>query len=557
MNVKKTFRARVDALLAMSSKEQAKSRGIRQSMSDLHIWAGLLVGWILYSMFLTGTTAYFREEITRYMRPELVAAVPPPAAQVVPRVLESIRARSPVTTQVSITLPTERKPFASAFWRDPQAPGRGFHNGVFDAQTGRALQVRATQGGDFFYAFHFNFHYMSAIWGRWIAGFCAMFMLVAIISGVITHKKIFTDFFTFRWGKGQRSWLDAHAGLSVLGLPFHFMITWSGLITLMVMYMPFGLQALPSPDDRAAVTSEMRFFIPAGKPTGEAAILVPLAPLIQQVEQRWGVDSVGAVQVNNPGDAVARVIIARQQNQRVSITPQYAMFDGVSGELLQTKDSSGPAAATQGVLYGLHLGRFADIATRWLYFIVSLAGTAMVGSGLVLWTVKRRARLPDPEKPYFGFRLVERLNIAAIAGLSVSMTSFFWFNRLLPLDMVQRAAWEIHGFFIVWAGTLIWAMVRPAKRAWMELFWLAAILLALLPVLNVFTTDRHLLHSLRQSDWLFVGFDLTMLVFAALHAYLAVRTARHRPRAKSARRKGVATRQDAVSLDRLTPGERT
>src|SRR5690606_8711487 len=97
---------------------------------------------------------------------------------------------------------------------------------------------------DFFYAFHFNFHYMSAFWGRWLAGFCAMFMLVSIISGVITHKKIFSDFFTFRWGKGQRSWLDAHAGLSVLGLPFHIMITWSGLITLMLMYMPFGMQAL-------------------------------------------------------------------------------------------------------------------------------------------------------------------------------------------------------------------------------------------------------------------------------------------------------------------------
>lgn len=460
-------------------------------------------------------------------------------------------------TQVSITLPTDRKPFVTAFWRDPQAPGRGFDTGVFDSQTGQSLQARDTQGGDFFYTFHFNFHYISALWGRWIAGFCAMFMLVAIISGVITHKKIFTDFFTFRWGKGQRSWLDAHAGLSVLGLPFHFMITWSGLITLMVLYMPFGLQALPSQADRAAVTSEMRFFMPAGKPSSEVAMLRPLAPLMQQVKQRWGADSIGTVQVNHPGDAAATVIIARQQTQRVSTTPQYVMFDGVSGELIKFKETSAPAATTQGVLYGLHLGRFADIATRWLYFLVSLAGTAMVGTGLVLWTVKRRTKLPDPEKPYFGFRVVERLNIAAIAGLSVGMTAFFWFNRLLPLNMTQRSAWEIHGFFIVWAGTLIWAMVRPAKRAWVELFWLAAILLALLPVLNVFTTDRHLLHSLRQSDWLFVGFDLTMLVFAALHAYLAVRTARHRPKAKSGRRKGVATRPDAVSPDRLTPGERT
>ncbi|MNT84204.1 hypothetical protein D3C72_2241880 [compost metagenome] len=56
-----------------------------------------------------------------------------------------------------------------------------------------------------------------------------MFMLVAIVSGVITHKKIFTDFFTFRWGKGQRSCLDAHAALSVLGfaVPFHDHVLWA------------------------------------------------------------------------------------------------------------------------------------------------------------------------------------------------------------------------------------------------------------------------------------------------------------------------------------------
>ena len=87
---------------------------------------------------------------------------------------------------------------------------------------------RETLGGDFFYRFHFQFHYMPVVWGRWLAGAAAMFMLVAIVSGVITHKKIFVDFFTFRWGKGQRSWLDAHNALSVFGLPFHLMITYTG-----------------------------------------------------------------------------------------------------------------------------------------------------------------------------------------------------------------------------------------------------------------------------------------------------------------------------------------
>lgn len=514
--------------------KEPKPRGIRQTMSDLHIWTGLLVGWILYAMFLTGTVSYFRDEISQYMRPELRATQPmPPAADVTERITARVLERTPGTQQIYITLPTARNPVASAFWRNPKIQGRrGFEQDVFDASTGQELHARSTEGGDFFYGFHFNLHYMSPLWGRWIAGFCAMFMLVAIVSGVITHKKIFIDFFTFRWGKGQRSWLDAHSALSVLGLPFHFIITYSGLITLMVMFMPWGMQTLQSPVQRQEVTNEMRLFLPAGKPSGESAALYDVADLVRQAEQRWGAGSVGTVQINNAGDAISRVAVVRQLSRQVSTTPRYMLFDGHSGKLLKEKESAGAAATTQGVVYGLHLGRFADIVVRWLYFLVSLAGTAMVGTGLVLWTVKRRAKLPDPERPYFGFRLVERLNIASIAGLSVAMTAFLWGNRLLPVEMAQRSQWEIHLFFIAWGVSLLYALVRPAKRAWVELLWLAAALLALLPVLNAFTTDRPLWSSIARGDWVYAGFECTLLILALLHAALAVRTARHTPRRK-------------------------
>lgn len=514
----------------------SKPQGVRQIMSNVHIWTGLLVGWILYAMFLTGTVSYFREELSSYMRPELQRITGQPAAQVAQNMLDTIVAQDPDSPLVLMSLPTSRNPLGSAFWRTPpgsDASRPAFDRAIFNPETGQKLTIRDTEGGDFFFAFHFNLHYMSPLWGRWIAGLSAMFMLIAIVSGVITHKKIFIDFFTFRWGKGQRSWLDAHNALSVFGLPFHFMITWSGLITLMLLYMPWGMQQLPNMLDRAAVNSEMRFFLPAGQPSGAPATLVPISDLVQQAEARWGKDSVGSVQVNLANDSNARVAVARQQAQRISITPQYLLFDGVSGELISAKESSGPAATTQGVLYGLHLGRFADIATRWFYFLVSLAGTAMVGTGLVLWTVKRRSKLADPGKPYFGFALVERLNIASIAGLSVAVTGFLWLNRLLPLDMAQRAVWEVHGFFIIWAGTLLWACLRPAKRAWQELLWLATALLAALPILNMFLTDRHLLASLQNGDWLFASFDLSLWVFAMLHAYMARRVTRHKPKGKN------------------------
>jgi uncharacterized iron-regulated membrane protein len=517
---------------------EPKARGIRQTMSDLHTWAGLLVGWILYAMFLTGTVSYFKDETSQWARPEVRHLHTNPApADVADRVAATLGALAAGTTQMSFDLPSSRTSVVSAFWRTP--PGakdkRPFQQDTFDPETGARSPSRDTLGGEFFYRFHFQFYYMPALWGRWIAGFCAMFMLVAIVSGVITHKKIFVDFFTFRWGKGQRSWLDAHNALSVFGLPFHLMITYTGLVTLMAMYMPFGAQtAFKSPAERQAMMVQLSAFIQPGKPSGEKAALAPIGPMVREAQARFGRDNVGRVTITLPGDANARVAVTRGDAARVSMSPQYMLFDGISGKLLEVRDHVGGAAETRGVLYALHLGRFSDLSLRWLYFLVSLAGTAMVGTGLVMWTVKRRQKLPDPMRPYFGFRVVERLNIASIAGLSVAMTSFLWANRLLPVSMPQRADAEVNAFFIVWAATLLYALARPAKRAWIELLWFATALLTLVPVLDALTTNRPLWRSIAAGDWVFAGFDLMMWAFALLHAMLAMRTARHRPRVKAA-----------------------
>ncbi|WP_221410259.1 PepSY-associated TM helix domain-containing protein [Paraburkholderia dinghuensis] len=511
-----------------------RGRSARQSMSGLHTWAGLLAGWLLYAMFLTGTVSYFRDEISQWMRPELAFDhEPPDAATAARRVSITLGTVAPDSPQWFMQLPTARSNVVSAFWLAPHPqPGQqAFQSATFDPATGMKPAIRDTLGGDFFYRFHYQFYYLPAVWGRWLAGLCAMFMLTAIISGVITHKKIFVDFFTFRWGKGQRAWLDAHNALSVFGLPFHLMITYTGLVTLMTMYMPWGVQlAVRTPSQQHALDMQLSTFIePVGR-SGVKAALAPVDAMVRAGEARWGRNGVASVLVTNPGDAKARVVITRGTAARVSTSPQYLLFDGANGTLLDVQDRVGRAAQTRGVLYALHMGRFGDLPLRWLYFLMSLAGTAMVGTGLVMWTVKRRQKLPDPVRPDFGFRLVERLNIASIAGLSIAMAGFLWSNRLLPASLAARSDVEVDAFFAIWAATLLYALARPARRAWIELLWFASALLALLPVLNALTTQRPLWRSVAEGDWVYAGFDLTIWTLAALHGALAVRTSRHRPR---------------------------
>lgn len=40
--------------------------GFRQAMAWLHTWTGLIFGWLLFAIFLTGTMSYFKEEIIHW-----------------------------------------------------------------------------------------------------------------------------------------------------------------------------------------------------------------------------------------------------------------------------------------------------------------------------------------------------------------------------------------------------------------------------------------------------------------------------------------------------------
>ena len=506
--------------------------GFRQSMAWLHTWSGLLVGWVLFAVFLTGTASYFRPEISHWMRPEQ-HALPRGPVSAQPMV-DHLRAVAP--GGFTLTLPEPRNPAASAFWRDPGAGGRGFRQAILDPATGQPLAVRETRGGELFYRLHFQLHYMSPIWGRWIVCFCAMFMLVAIVSGIVTHRRIFADFFTFRPRKGQRSWLDAHAATATLALPYHLMITYTGLVTLMLMVMPWGAQVAYDGNERA-LSAELFGDFRAGRPSGRPAPLVPIDPILAEAARLWDGAPPARVTISHPGDAAARIEVSRGHENRLSSARDAAVFDGATGALIGREGRDSATARTWGVFYGLHLGRFAEPLLRALFFLSALAGTVMVGTGLVLWAVKERQEAARRNhRAGFGTCLVEVLNLATVAGLPVAMAGFFWLNRLLPADMAGRGEWEVDGLFLIWGACLLHAAWRRgARRGWVEQFALAGALGLGLPILDALTAPIHLFAALKAGNWLLAGFDLTVAALGGCMAAAAVYLARRKPAARRPR----------------------
>src|SRR5690606_35408822 len=442
--------ARMDRWSA-NMRPDGKKEGLRQSMSWLHTWTGIVLGWLLYAVFFTGTLSYFLDEINLWMHPELHRSVP--STDTVDKALAGMQAIAPGASMWTLTLPDARQTTVSASWREDgsQATGRaGLKRAELDAATGEAITTRETRGGNFLYRFHFELHAMPRNVARWIVGIATMFMFVAIISGVITHKKIFTEFFTFRPKKGQRSWLDAHNATAVLALPFHIMITFSGRLLLMYLLMPWGLDAVYQ-GDRQAFAAERRASGAGGGGGGQPqraprtktdrnapadAGMAPIAGLLEQALAQWQGRAVGSIAVNRPGKPGATVELREHGGTSLSTrgASRRLIFDAQSGRLIDAPAITPPSATSTvyNVLTSAHLGRFAGPLMRWLLFLSGVVGTAMVATGLVLWVVKR---LPERRKLGYtpwGHRLVETTNIAVITGLALATAAYFWLNRLLP-----------------------------------------------------------------------------------------------------------------------------
>ncbi|HAJ41889.1 MAG TPA: peptidase, partial [Alcanivorax sp.] len=94
-----------------------------------HTWSGLLLGWLLLAMFVTGTSAYFREEISLWMAPELHHSQPSPDTPAL--AWAALNAKAPDAKSWDIQLPEARSPVAQLRWQPdrPQAEDGGRRRG--------------------------------------------------------------------------------------------------------------------------------------------------------------------------------------------------------------------------------------------------------------------------------------------------------------------------------------------------------------------------------------------------------------------------------------------
>jgi uncharacterized iron-regulated membrane protein len=529
--------------------------GFRHSMSWLHTWMGLAMGWLLYFVYLTGTLGYLDTEIDYWMKPDRPQFVEPGTQRQQLTIAQAyLHKAAPEAASWNIQMIGGREaPSLEVSWTDrPQqgAPRGATHRQTLDPRTGTPIDysARATGGGQVLYKMHYQLAYIPYDKVILFIMVATLVMFVAMVSGIIVHKNIFKDFFTFRPRKGQRSWLDGHNLLSVTALPFHLVITYSSFLFFTYQFMPSVPKLVYADGPRSAALQFYEDVYPYPQPqlpraTGTGAPLVQLATLMDEVDRSWGKGVATSMEVRNPGDATARVLVKPQETVSIAYPENMLVFDGASGRLVEDFQPSHYVAGNlDHVMKGLHKGLFANGYLRILLLFMGVGGTAMIGTGLLLWANTRRTRLLAARQPlHFGIWLVDRLNVGAIIGMPISIAAYFWANRLLPADMTGRAAWEVHTMYLTMAAMFVYPMLRPPRKSRVELLWLCAAAFGLLPVLNMLTTARGLTASLPRGDWIMAGFDLAALGCAAVAALCAVKVRRSAAIATVRRRPKAAT----------------
>lgn len=535
----------------------------RQAMTWLHTWFGLVLGFVLMACFFFGSLSVFDREIDRWSLPDtrfdaqpmpsfdtmlapvferlqphpvdmaatagrVVGDLPPPETMSLESLYAYTTHRDPVLL-VGGEFGIPNKPL------DPADDHLHVHGwATIDPRTGAKLPDDQLKiGSEFFYPMHYSLHLDWKNLGIWIVGLAAFTMLIALVTGVVMHRKIFKEFFTFRPRKRtQRSALDLHNLTGVVALPFHFFFAFTGLVIFAgAYYFPVSHSLLEPLHERHEIAEAER----TGLTHERAGVEAPLASvdaMVAEAKRRWAerdmAGEVGFLTIDHLGDANGYVSIFRAGTDRVALVGEAIYFDASTGEVIREAPPRSSVGAINAFLTGLHLQHFRHWLLRWLYVLGGLLGCVCIATGFMFFVEKRKKK--HAATGNLGSRVVDALAVTTVTGMVIAAVTMLVGNRLLPAELPARGAWEMRIFWCAWLVAMIHAAVRSGavsqariNPAWREQCWVIAGLALAAVALNWITTGDHLIRTVFIDPyWPVAGVDLSLLASAAI-AVLAAR----------------------------------
>lgn len=530
-------------------------QNFRLTMTWLHTWFGLVLGFVLMVAFFFGALSVFDREFDRWGIPQTrfepqslpsfdtllrpVFESIEPSQQSIDDMRDRVNGPMPerfdaVRTWALYT--THRDPVLrlNAFYEVPNArePGETvFGQRTIDPRNGDVVpdnQLRI--GSEFFFPLHFSLNLNWLDLGMWLVGIAALTMLVALVSGVVMHRKLFRELFTFRPNKQtQRSTLDLHNLSGVAALPFHFMFAFTGLVILAGFYFPVTHVQLEPLHERYEHLEEQQTGLPHDR-SGIAAPLASVDAMVTEAQRRWtqrgASGDVGLLVVRHVGDANGYVSVFRAGTDRIGLVSEGIHFKASTGEVMYEQPPVSAVGNVADFLMGLHLQHFQHWMLRWLYVLGGLLGAVCIATGFIFFIEKRKRQ--HAKQGVSGARVVSALAVTFVTGMVIATLGLLIANRVLPESLATRDLLEQCSFWVAWLLALAHAFwrTRPvaegrATPVWREQCWTIAVMAVLAVLLNWITTGDHLLHTMSIGYWPVAGIDLSLLATAMVAMFTA------------------------------------
>ncbi len=433
-----------DKVQVKPPKRQFLSPDFVRAMLAGHSALGLAFAALIYVVCLTGTISVFVMELQRWEQPDGPRVTDTPSPEVIAAAVragyEQARADN-AAHDLFVSAPLRTPQRIMVTYHDHESGVEG--DWLADAD-GRLVTRISAAWSEFITFLHMHLH-LPRTWGKYLVGLTGVALLSSLISGILSHPRIFKDAFYLRWGGSRRlQEADLHNRLGVWGLPFHVVVTLSGallgLSTLIVGVL--ALAAYDGDQEKAFGT----LFGPRATADKTAAPVPDLAPMIRQVLQSEPKAEVSSVFVEHVGTAGQVVQLGMHMPGKIAFSETFH-FSG-DGKLLPdpTKAEAGPGRWILGAIQPLHFGWFGGLAVKLLYGVLGLALTVVTHSGVVIWLARRR----DKGRPAPGWEKVWAVvgwSQPLAFGTTAIVALLFGANFLVATYLATIAAAGVLAFF--------------------------------------------------------------------------------------------------------------
>jgi len=465
----------------------------------LHTISGIVISVLLYVIFFAGSFSFFRDEIVNWERNEPVFL------------------KKRIDVNIDIALDSIQKKY-NLYGRDISF-SRGYDERRVAVNISESKDTLITEAGDFFYLdtktyasysyessytlgeFLYRLHFFAQIpypAGYYLSGFTALFLLFALLTGILVHwKKIITNFFVFRpFKKIKTVWTDAHTVLGTIGLPFQtvYAVTVAFFMIQIVLIAP-NVMILYNGDEGKLY--EDLGYVPVSYPFQNEKLdhHISVNAFVQKASETWTDYDVTQLTITNYGDKGMHISVEGELSKTIKfIAPGELTYKASTKEIVHQKSPYGKVSYLDGVkdvLYRLHFGDYGGYALKIASFLLGILSCFVIITGILVW-LEARNKKSIPEKRKRFNETVGHIYLAICLTMYPVTAFSFIVTKLVPREFdAPRQTILYSVFFITWLLLSLSFWFKKSNYITNKYTLLSGGLLGLLiPVLNGFTTGN-------------------------------------------------------------------